>query len=61
MDPDPVPKPDENLSENMTAAKDGQMFIYLNKPVVGIPGVESLLSNLIGNEAKARLSVKRVK
>lgn len=61
MDPDPVPVPSEHLSENMTPGKDGQMFIYLNKPVVGIPGVETMISNLIGSSAKARLTVKRTK
>lgn len=53
MDPDPVPVPSEHLSENMTPGKDGQMFIYLNKPVVVIPGFETMISNLMGSTAKA--------
>ena len=35
MDPAPARKPPEDLGEVMTPKRDGQLFFYLNKPVIG--------------------------
>jgi uncharacterized protein (DUF2235 family) len=61
MDPDPVRLPSEALGEVMTPKKDGQLFFYLNQPVLGIWGFETLVSDLIGNDGKAHITVKRTK
>jgi len=61
MDPDKVPKPPENLGEEMRPAKNGQLFFYLNEPVVGIWGIESLFANWLGAKATAHITVKRTK
>jgi uncharacterized protein (DUF2235 family) len=61
MDPAPVRAPPEGLSEVMTPKKDGQLFFYLNLPVVGIWGIEPILANWLGNEGTAHIAVRRVR
>jgi uncharacterized protein (DUF2235 family) len=61
MDPDPVPKPDEDLGEPMRPKRDGELFFYLNEPVVGIWGMESFFANLIGNKGAAQITVTKTK
>lgn len=61
MDPDKVPNPPENLGEEMKPKKDGQLFFYLNEPVVGFWGVESFFRNLLGVKAVARVTIKQTK
>ncbi len=61
MDPAPVRTPPESLSEVMTPKKDGQLFFYLNLPVIGIWGLEPVVANGLGNEGKARITVKRTR
>jgi hypothetical protein len=59
MDPAPVRKPPEDLGEVMTPKRDGQLFFYLNKPVIGFWGLERVVANLLGNESKAHITVRR--
>jgi Uncharacterized alpha/beta hydrolase domain (DUF2235) len=59
MDPAPVRKPPEDLTEVMVPKRDGQLFFYLNKPVIGIWGLELVIANLLGNESRAQITVKR--
>jgi hypothetical protein len=59
MDPAPVRKPSEDLGEVMTPKRDGQLFFYLNKPVIGFWGLELVVANLLGNESKAHITVRR--
>ncbi len=53
---DGEPQPDGRLDENFKATRDGQMFVYLNKPVSGV--FPSLFRNV--NAGKARVWVYRV-
>jgi hypothetical protein len=56
-----IPKTPESLSEVLKPLRDGELFIYLNKPVLGIPGYESLISDhLIGNTGSARVTIERL-
>lgn len=59
MDADPVAVPDEDLSETMHPKRDGELYFYLNEPVVGIWGLESTLGNLIGNKGTAQITVTK--
>jgi hypothetical protein len=34
----------------MTPRKDGQLFLYLNLPVIGIWGLEPIAANWLGNK-----------
>ncbi len=61
MDPAPVRKPPESLSEVMTPKKDGQLFFYLNLPVIGIWGIEPVVANWLGNEGEAHITVRRTR
>ena len=61
MDPAPVRKPPEILSEVMTPKKDGQLFFYLNLPVIGIWGLEPIVANWLGNEGEAHITVRRTR
>ena len=61
MDADPVPVPDEDLSETMRPKRDGELYFYLNEPVVGIWGMESFFANLLGNKGAARITVTKTK
>jgi hypothetical protein len=45
----------------MKPKKDGQLFFYLNEPVVGVWGIESFFTNWLGTKATARITVKRTK
>lgn len=61
MDPAPVRKPPESLGEVMTPKKDGQLFFYLNLPVIGIWGIEPIVANWLGNEGEAHITVRRTR
>jgi len=61
MDPAPVRNPPETLSEVMTPRKDGQLFFYLNLPVIGIWGLEPIVANWLGNKGEAHITVRRTK
>jgi hypothetical protein len=56
IDPDEDPRPDGRLDEKLKVTRDGQIFVYLNKPVSGFwPG---LFHNV--NQGKAKVWVYRI-
>jgi hypothetical protein len=56
-----IPKTRETLSEILKPHRDGELFIYLNKPVLGIPGYESWISDhWIGNSGRAHVEIVRL-
>jgi uncharacterized protein (DUF2235 family) len=48
-----IPKVGEQLSEPLKATRSGELFIYANKPVIG------LLSALIGSTGKATVQIRK--
>ena len=52
-----VPEDREELGESWTAPRDGEIYIYVNKPVLGIWGTENWISNLIGSRGSARITI----
>lgn len=55
-----VPEPGESLGEPWTARRDGEIYVYLNKPVLGFWGIETVISKyLIPNTGAARVTVSR--
>jgi uncharacterized protein (DUF2235 family) len=55
---DDIPKDGESLGETWRAKRDGEIYVYLNKPVLGIPGIETWLSNFIPMSGKARIIIE---
>ena len=55
-----VPEDEESLEEDWTAKRDGEIYLYLNKPVLGIWGIETLISKiLIPNKGTARVTIRK--
>ena len=55
---DEIPGDDERLGETWKAKRDGELFIYLNKPVLGIWGLETWLSrNWFPSTGKAVVTI----
>jgi hypothetical protein len=54
-----VSEKSESLAEGLTPKRDGELFIYLNKPVLGWWGYESLVSDWIGSTGKAKVTVEK--
>jgi hypothetical protein len=52
---DDIPKDGESLGETWRAKRDGEIYVYLTKPVLGIPGIETWLSNFIPMSGKDRI------
>jgi len=54
------PIPDkEQLAEILKPKRDGELYVYLNKPVLGLWGYESWISrNWVGNTGKAEIIVE---
>ena len=54
------PIPDkEQLAEILKPKRDGELYVYLNKPVLGLWGYESWLSQtLIGNSGEAEIRIE---
>jgi hypothetical protein len=54
------PIPDkEQLAEILKPKRDGELYVYLNKPVLGWWGYESWISrNWIGNTGKAEIIIE---
>jgi hypothetical protein len=55
-----VPGKPETLAEELKPKRDGELFVYLNKPVLGLWGYESWLSDLIGNTGSAKITIEKV-
>jgi len=50
----------ESLGEVWTARRDGEIYVYLNKPVLGIWGIETWISKyLIPSQGTAHIVVER--
>jgi len=49
----------EILAEGLTPKRDGELFVYLNKPVVGLWGYETWLSDRIGTTGRAKITIER--
>jgi hypothetical protein len=56
--PKPIPK-EEKLGEVFTPKRDGELYVYVNEPMLGWPGYELALSDLIGGTGRARITVTR--
>jgi uncharacterized protein (DUF2235 family) len=54
-----IPSSGERLGEGWTAERDGELYVYLNKPTIGFPWMETLLSRLIVNSGKAQIVVQK--
>jgi hypothetical protein len=54
-----IPSEDERLGEGWTARRDGELYVYLNKPTIGFPLMETLLNRLIRNTGKAQIVVQK--
>jgi hypothetical protein len=56
-----VPEDEELLGEDWTAKRDGEIYLYLNNPVLGIWGIETWISKfLIPNTGTARVTMRKV-
>jgi len=55
-----VPEESETLSEQLVPKRDGELFVYLNKPVLGLWGFESWLSDLIGSTGRAKILIEEI-
>lgn len=56
--PEAIPK-EEKLGEVFTPKRDGELYVYVNKPVLGWPGYELALSDWIGGTGSARITVTK--
>jgi uncharacterized protein (DUF2235 family) len=55
-----VPENEESLGEEWRARRDGEIYLYLNKPVLGIWGLETWISKyLIANKGTAQVSIEK--
>jgi hypothetical protein len=54
-----VPDEAEKLEEGFTPKRDGELFIYLNKPVLGLWGYESVVADWIGSTGKAKFTIEK--
>jgi hypothetical protein len=57
---DVVPDEPEKLAETLTPKRDGELFVYLNKSVLGLWGYESWLADRIGNFGRAKILVENL-
>ena len=54
-----VPEDNESLGEDWRASREGEIYLYLNKPVLGIWCLETLISKyLISNEGTAVVTIE---
>jgi hypothetical protein len=59
-EPDKVPADKEVVGEGWTATRDGELYVYLNKPVLGFWGVETWISKyVIPNAGKASIVIRK--
>ena len=59
IDPDPVPELFEMQSETLVPHRDGELFVYLNKPVMGWWGAEFLPSRWITSFGIAKITLQQ--
>jgi uncharacterized protein (DUF2235 family) len=58
IDPD-SPSPNERQSEALVPKRDGELFVYLNKPHLGIWGTELWLTKFINADGIAKMTLER--
>jgi hypothetical protein len=59
--PDQVPADKEVVGESWTATRDGEIYVYLNKPVLGLWGLETWISeHIIPNTGKAAIVIRKL-
>lgn len=46
-----------SLSENLKPQRDGELFIYLNRPELPVPGFESAVADWVGNTGLAKVVI----
>ncbi len=56
LEPDPT---DPLIQDNIKPTRDGQLYIFVNDAVIGIPGLYGVLYK--DNEGTAELTIKRTK
>jgi len=49
----------EQLSESFRPKRDGELYVYVNKPMLAWPRFELALSDWIGSTGRARVVVTR--
>jgi len=55
-----IPEDNESLGEEWRASRDGEIYLYLNKPILGIWGVETWISrNVIPNKGIADITIEK--
>jgi hypothetical protein len=55
-----MPEDNETLGEDWRASRDGEIYLYLNKPVLGIWCLEAWISkHLIPNEGTALVTIEK--
>jgi uncharacterized protein (DUF2235 family) len=54
-----IPSKDEVLGEGWRAKRDGELYVYLNKPTIGFLWMETFVSRVIGNTGKAQITVQK--
>jgi hypothetical protein len=55
-----VPENDEQLGEEWRASRDGEIYLYLNKPVLGIWGMETWISKyIIPTKGTAHITIQK--
>src|SRR5205085_3105232 len=57
LDPGRVPSPDETLQETITAARSGELFVYVNDAVLAVPSLQDLFYR--NNSGTAEISLER--
>jgi hypothetical protein len=55
-----IPEKSETLAEELKPKRGGEPFVYLNKPVLGLWGYESWLSDLIGNTGRTKILIEKI-
>jgi uncharacterized protein (DUF2235 family) len=58
IDPDPANAYFELQSEHLVPRRDGELFVYLDKPVLGFWGLEMMPSRFISATGLARITIK---
>jgi uncharacterized protein (DUF2235 family) len=59
IDPDPARAPFEMQSEMLVPHRDGELFVYINKPIMGIWGLEFWPSRLISSAGIAKITIQQ--
>jgi hypothetical protein len=61
IDAEKTPTPNQKQEEILKPKRDGELFVYLNKPHLGIWGAEHLMARQIGITGVAKVKVTKKK